>query len=235
MTAASRWTVLLLLSATTSCRVPARPAPVSVTTWGTFHEVLASGHTEGRVALTGLATPGAIGVGALAELAGEMTIVDGRVLVAKPDGQECEVTGAGPGDRAALLVLAEVERWQEHELVDCSSYAELDAAIARELERWGFDLNEPTPVRVRARAPHVELHVLAGACPIAHPEGPPPWRFAGAAEHVEIVGVFVEGGTGRLTHHSQRSHLHVVADGKMGHLDEVALQDAVLLLPARAR
>jgi hypothetical protein len=50
---------------------------------------------------------------------------------------------------------------------------------------------------------------------------------------VELVGFFAEGAAGRLTHHGRRSHLHAVADEVMGHLDEVALERAVLLLPMR--
>ena len=136
-------------------------------------------------------------------------------------------------DRAALLVLADVARWEEHELGGCADNEELERAIAAVLLERDHDLAEPLPVRVCGRATDLALHVLAGACPIANPSGPAPWRWRGACDEVELVGFLAEGAAGRLTHHGRRSHLHAVTDEAMGHLDEVALERAVLLLPVR--
>ena len=58
-----------------------------------------------------------------------------------------------------------------------------------------------------------------------------PWTYVFFA--VQLVGFFAEGAAGRLTHHTHRSHLHAVAGDVMGHLDEVALVHATLLLPSR--
>ena len=204
-----------------------------VESWGTMRAVLREGRDAGRVELDGLASGGAVGVGALAELAGEVTIVDGAVLVAVVEGGDRRVTAAREGDAAALLVRAEVARWREVSLPDCSSYAELEAAVAERLAALGFDPHRPTPVRIRGEALELELHVLAGACPQANPSGPPPWRFRGPVERVELVGFSVEGAAGRFTHHGRGSHLHAVAPGVMGHLDEVSIREVVLAVPAR--
>lgn len=228
----------LLLSA---CGTPPRVAAPEVQTWGTMREVLREGRSEGRVLLAGIAGPNAIGVGALAGLAGEVTIVDGHVLVATADGPLSEgaaptmdaVRGTVAGERASLLVLAEVERWETITLTDCASYEELEIAIAVQLRERGHLLTDPVPVRIRGVAEQLELHVIAGACPIATPDGPAPWRYAGAGGEVELVGFYVEGAAGRLTHHNHSSHLHAIAEGGqlMGHLDAIALSEVVLLLP----
>ena len=223
--------VLFLLLAG-ACAAPAAPG---LRTWGTFREALRDGRSEARIALEGLATGHTIGVGALAGLAGEITIVDGETLVAtsEPGAATANVRAAGPGDHATLLVVDDVPEWRPYELGDVRSYDELEARIATQLQRLGCDPTAATPVRVRGKAPHLALHVIAGSCPFANPGGPPPWRFAGAAEHVELVGFYVEGAAGRLTHHDRTSHLHAVCDAAMGHLDDVALTGAVLLLPMR--
>ncbi|HEX5053247.1 MAG TPA: hypothetical protein VFZ65_15840 [Planctomycetota bacterium] len=230
------WSLLFVAAA---CAAPGPEAPGPVRMWGTLREVLREGHSEARVALAGVARADTVGVGALAGLAGEVTVLDGHVLVACASGaaagvapERCAVRDAGPGDAAALLVLADVPAWQEFALGACESYEALERAIAEHLRQRGHDLAEPIALRVRGRATHLALHVIAGACPIAHPEGPPPWRHDGAAEAVQLVGFFVEGSAGTLTHHMHRSHLHAVAGDVMGHLDEVALAEATLLLPA---
>ncbi len=209
------------------------PRDVPVRSWGSMREALRNGQSEARVELAGLAGGGAIGVGALAGLAGEVTIANGRVFVATVDGDDCHVTDS-PDDGAAatLLVHAQVTTWRVYPLPDCATYLELEAAIAAELKRHGFDPTIPTPVRVRGHATQLEYHVIAGACPIADPTGPAPWRFARPLDDVELVGFFVEGAAGRFTHHDRRSHLHVLAPQRTGHLDAVSLSDAVLRLPA---
>lgn len=207
-------------------------APARVRTWGTMREVLREGHDEARVAPAAVVGPTAIGVGALARLRGEITIVDGRVLLAEAHGARLQLRDADAADRAALLIVADVPRWTEVPLGDCGDYDALEGRVAAALRARGRDPAAPQPIRVRGRATDLHLHVIAGACPIAHPDGPPPWRFAGPLDAVELVGVFCDGAAGRLTHHDRRSHLHAVAPGLAGHLDDVALTDAVLLLPA---
>lgn len=209
------------------------PTSVPVRIWGSMREALREGQSEARVELAGLAGGGAIGVGALAGLAGEVTIANGHAFVATVDGDACHVTDA-PADGAAatLLVHAPVTSWRVYPLPDCPTYGDLESAISAELERQGFDPTIPTPVRVRGRASHLEYHVIAGACPIADPTGPAPWRFSGSLDDVELVGFFVEGAAGRFTHHDRRSHLHVLAPQRTGHLDAVSLSDAKLRIPA---
>jgi hypothetical protein len=216
-----------------SCAAPRSAAPVQLRAWGSMREVLREGRTEGRVDLDAAARPGAIGVGALAGLAGEVTVLDGRVLVAVPAARErIAVRDARPGERAALLFLAGVERWAQSPLPDCASYDELEDAIGRALVARGHDPAVPVPVRVRGIAEEYALHVVAGACPVARPDGPPPRRHRAARAPIELVGFYADGAAGQLTHHDRRSHLHVVAPGAMGHLDAVRLTQAVLLVPA---
>jgi hypothetical protein len=201
-----------------------------------MREVLREGRSEGRVDLARASLPGALGVGALAGLAGEVTVLDGRVLVAIPTGSDgLEVRGAAHDERAALLILAQVERWAEVPLPDCASYEALEDAIASSLIARGHDLATPIPVRVRGLAERYSLHVVAGACPIARPDGPPPRRREGVDARVELAGFFAEGAAGVLTHHERRTHLHLVAPGVMGHLDQIRLRDVALLLPPDGR
>lgn len=222
--------VLLWAIAANGC---ATPSPL-LASWGTMREVLREGHTEARVSPTEVTTAATIGVGALADLAGEVTIVDGRVLVAigSPDAP-LRVRAATPSDRAALLIVANVAAWDEVAIGDLADYEALEDRIAEELVRRGADLAAATAVRVRGRATTLHMHVIAGACPIANPRGPAPWRFAGPVDDAELVGVFADGAAGRFTHHDRRTHLHAVAPGLTGHLDEVTLRSATLLLPRR--
>jgi len=95
-----------------------------------------------------------------------------------------------------------------------------------------MDPKTPIPVRVRGKVTRLQVHVIAGACPIATPDGPSPWRYDGPADNVKLVGFYVEGAAGKWTHHTHQSHLHAVSDQAMGHLDGVVIEDAIVMLPA---
>lgn len=198
-----------------------------------MREVLREGRDHGRVEVVSVTHSDSVGVGALAGLEGEVTILDGHALVSRLESDGITVRDARPGEQAALLVSARVKDWQELKLPDCEDYRALESCIRGSLIVNGFDPRSPTPVRIIGRAERLCVHVIAGACPIADPDGPAPWRFDGPADDVTLVGVYVEDAAGRLTHHNHVSHLHAHAGPVTGHLDEVELRDAKLFLPAR--
>lgn len=228
-----RVTALITLTFAACGAAPDAAVRPDVQTWGSMREALRDARSEARIRLSDAAVGTSVGVGALAGLAGEVTILDGRALVARaaPDGT-CQITDADDDDHATLLVTASVPAWRSLPLPDCPDYAALDAAIGSVLRSHGFDPGRATPVRIRGRAANATYHVIAGACPIANPTGTPPWRFQGPLAQVELVGIYAEGAAGRLTHHVHTSHLHLVADGHMGHLDDIDLRSATLQLPA---
>lgn len=205
-------------------------APPDVRTWGTMREVLREGDDRGRVGVLEASGPHTLAVGALAGLEGEVTVLEGVSMVAL--GSTGEFRLAHEDDRAALLVAADVPAWRQVTLPRAAmDLATLEEAVAAALRQAGFDLDAPVPVRVRGFAREVACHVIAGACPIARPEGPPPRRVERHDVRVELVGVHAEGRAGELTHHTNRSHLHVLGPAIMGHLDAITLSDAVLLFP----
>jgi len=216
-----------------------RAAPV-VEHWGAMREVLRDGHTEGRVDLAEVLGPHTVAVGASAGLAAEITVVAETVHLAEvvdPDSAEgLRVRAPAAGEQATLLVLADVHAWSEHPLSAVSDLAELETSVRAIAAANGIDVNEPFPFRVEGLARDLRLHVLNHSCPIADPDGPKPWRFAGKGETAVLVGFYAKDSAGRLTHHGQKTHTHaLVAERDIsGHLDEVALTPgARLFLPVR--
>ncbi len=224
-----------LLLTLASCAAPAAAPADEVRTWGTMREALRNGQSERRVVPVQVARPHSIGVGALEGLAGEVTILDGRVLLARGIGHDPWVSQeAGPDDGATLLVLADVAEWEPHQLPACADLAALEAELRARIVATDRDPKQPTPVRIRGRAAYADLHVIAGNCPVANPDGAPAWRFRSEAVEVELVGIHAEDAAGRLTHHTGTTHLHAVIGELSGHLDALALEaGAVLLLPVR--
>lgn len=224
---------LLLLAASCSSADEPPVDSVEVLVYGEMREVLREGRSHGRVEVASVTRPHSIGVGAMAGLAGEVTILDGRALVSRVENERLTVREARSSEMAALLVTAEVGDWRECQLPDSEDYDSLESNVRSGLVDAGFDPGAPTPIRITGSADRLSVHVVAGACPIADPGGPAPWRFDGPVDEVTLVGVYVEGAAGRLTHHQHSSHLHAQAGEIVGHLDDVRLRGVRLFLPAR--
>lgn len=231
----AHWANRLLIALAAAAFVTAcQTGPIGLRSFGSMREVMREGHDQARVSLAQFGTKDTIGVGALANLFGEITIVDGQVLVATVQNGVPTVRAATCGDSATLLLAEDVRDWQDFPVGACASYEQLEQRIAKLLRAHGHDVLSPTPVRVRGTVTRLQVHVIAGACPIATPAGPKPWRYDGPADNVQLIGFYVEGAAGKWTHHTHQSHLHAVSDQAMGHLDGVVLTDAIVSLPARA-
>lgn len=205
-----------------------------------MREVLRDGRTEGRVDLAQVLGPDTFAVGATTGLAAEITVLAGTTHLAEvvdPDSpQGLRVRPPVAGEQATLLILADVPEWSEHTLPALSDLAELEASVRATAALNDIDVTQPFPFRVEGRASSLHLHVLNHSCPVADPDGPPPWRFVGEEQSAVLIGFHAEDSAGRLTHHGQNAHTHALLPDRdiAGHLDQVSLAPgAHLFLPSR--
>jgi alpha-acetolactate decarboxylase len=215
-----------VLAAATGCAWHSKNWNGRVYVWGTMHEVLGEGKTQGRVALAdALHWPGATGVGALESLEGEVTIFDGHAWVAM--GSPDALTEK---DRmAAFLTVAYVPSWRSIPIEAPIRFADFDQIIAEQARQAGLDTARPIPFRIRGRL-SVSAHVVQGKCPHAQDEtdSASPHRIAFQENDAEgiIVGFYADNSEGVLTHHGTKTHAHVLFfDGhpRTGHVDSVTV------------
>jgi hypothetical protein len=203
--------------------------------FGTLREAMRDGRTEGRVALAEVAgLRGSVGVGALAGLAGEVTVVDGELWIARAAAGSVVVTREPlPGEQATLLALSDNGRWVEH-------LTPRDLTL-KEFGIWLGELGPATswPFLVEGTLDALEAHVVAGACPHAHPEAHDKFvLLACPSLAVRLAGFHAPDEPGVLVHHGERLHVHFVeaapAPTLSGHLDGGLLRaGARVRVPAR--
>lgn len=190
----------------------------TVERWGTLREVLRDGDTSGKVRLD--AVEGSVGVGAMEGLAGEITLVGGRIWIARPN--EPVSSTPRPDDRAAFLAVADVPAWSEPISVGPIDLDALEARIA-ELAQG----RETVPFMVEGEFVELEAHVLNGTCPFAADPAlrSEPFRFHHERVRGRLVGFFTTLPAGTLTHHGTRLHAHALLDdgSAMGHVDRAVI------------
>jgi hypothetical protein len=217
------------------------PAPV-VQVYGSLYELMHAGKVGPVVALARLTAPHLYAVGALSELRGEVTIVDGARWLSYPDAAGgTRIDRAGQHEQVTLLVAAQVERWRPIEIDRELPSAELDRALEALVVAAGLDATRRIPMRIEGPVAELAWHVLGGRAAGGLNAGDHHDHRQGAitgsltSERATLVGFFSKSDQGVFTHMGSSTHLHVVDDahGVAGHVDAVTVgKGAVLYVPA---
>lgn len=197
---------------------------------GMFHE----GQTGVMVTLdTLLPDPNLFGLGALADLAGEVTILGGMVYLSYPNDGEGSVrtvaiteTDAG----AALLVTTDVPIWRSVTIEASIQFEELDEAIATLATTAGMSLDERFPFLLVGTFEELEWHVVDGRRLASGGTSHQDHLAASVQQTLEqtparLIGFYSEGDQGIFTHMGSKTHIHCVLDEPLasGHVDHVTI------------
>jgi acetolactate decarboxylase len=219
----------------------------TIDTYGTVRHLVERRDDTPKVAIADVVRePHAYALGALANLRGEITVVDGTVWMSYPPvaqggmGQVVEV--ASTPERAAFLVAAHVAPpdWQRIMLPDAVSSNRFDDA----LERWAADhglRGRAFPFRIDGRFESLTVATV-DARRMAKPGPATEEQLARAnilervtGENGTLVGFYDPAGDAAFTHEGSHSHVHAVVPGKpaTGHAQAFVLAPgAFLSLPA---
>jgi hypothetical protein len=211
--------------------------------WGTLREALRDGQDQARVAVADVAAKGVYAIGALEGLRGEITVVDGEVWISEGNVQRPVTThGLATSASATVLFAAEVREWRKIVVTTDVDPSELDDYIARQARAAGLDPGRPFPFVVEGGLRQLNVHVLAGECPIrARMLGKemtsPAYQLHSESADGRLVGLYAADSSGILCHMGSRTHVHALIErdgGLTGHAETVGLAaGAVLKLPVR--
>lgn len=217
--------------------------------YGRMHDVL-SGGADKAVQLVSLADalkkPHACAVGALANLEGEITIVDGSAWVARPAGAGLRIDGpsATSKDGAALLLLSHVAEWDRFTIEKGLAGDALDAFIADKARGAGLDTAQPFAFVIEGSVTDLQLHVLNGMCPmkpgVSLAEGEKPWQHQiGRPQKATVVGFYAADSVGNMTHPGTSIHAHAILDvngqSVTGHIERISVAAGAVLRIPRTR
>jgi len=225
-----------------ACGCQPVPGTFRVQWQGAQREVLA-GDIGGRVDLLPLRPLADLyGLGPLAEVKGEITILDSRCHVAtvKPDGGLAVEESFA--HRACFLVYSRVAKWQRVPLPEgVTDEKELERELPALAKAHGIDPSHPFPFRLKGRPGTVAFHVLNKTDGLPHsPEGHEraKAKYVLVDAEAEMIGFHSLEHRGIFTPGHSAIHLHMrSADGAVsGHVDALKIsRDLEFYLPHASR
>ena len=221
---------------------------------GNFKRMTHLGDARGQVALSDLPrASGAWGLGATAELEGEIIQLDGKLLVSRGTDPQGRVEPPEAGAQAALFAGAQVAAWHDVPVPRDMDQGQSEAFVAAQAEALGLSLKHPFVFRIEGSFPTMVWHVVTGAKPTVAAHGTQGHQATQAGAHAnqqsgmrvfrqpgvkgQLVGVYSGSNLeGIVSHPWERFHAHFVDDGvrTSGHVDAYSIAaGAVLRLPVR--
>ncbi len=194
-----------------------------------FHE----GQIGAMVALdTLLPNPDLYGVGALSELAGEITIIAGRAFLSYPDGPKNPRTDTSSNTDAgaSLLVVTTVPEWSRATINHPIPFDNLDEEIEKLSVSAGMNLGDRIPFLLEGEFEELRWHVIDGSR--LHAAGTSHNDHLAASVQAKrdrasatIIGFYSANDQGVFVHMDSKTHLHCVLDDPLatGHVDHVTI------------
>jgi hypothetical protein len=214
--------------------VPTTARSYQIRSFGAFRQLMMHGDFGAKAAFPEvMATRPSIGVGAVSDARGEITIADGKLIVSY--GKE----GPRPApETAALLAIGTVADWQTIRVASDVPPAEIEAYLAAVAQAQGIDPDRSFPFQVRGSVGPFVMHVNAAPTGGPYGMGKPmaiTVETKGDAIAGSVAGLYVSSDLmGVVTHGGERTHSHWVSgDGTAtAHLDRWGIKaGATLMLP----
>ena len=230
--------LVLLLSCACAANAPRRDTSRrawdgNVRVYGALRAMFHEGQTGATVTLdTILPNSNVYAVGALADLAGEVTVVGGKAYLSYPDGPDATRTEstAQPSAAATLLVVSEVQAWHSVVTEQPVPFENLDEEIARLAVSSGMSLEMRFPFLLQGQFDDLEWHVIDGRRLAAGGASHQDHLAAAAKKRLEratatLVGFYSRDDQGVFTHMGSKTHIHCALDEPLatGHVDHVTI------------
>lgn len=120
--------------------------PFNFSFYGNFSQMMRHGNVSGKIALVSIPSgAGVYGVGALADLQGEILIWDGQILVSPGASTSGSIQLPQADDQAALLVTAQVKEWEQIQAPNNMTQQAFEKFVVDSAGARGIDVNQPFP------------------------------------------------------------------------------------------
>ncbi len=201
---------------------------------GAMKNVMWKGELNGRIDLDTISnTKGLYGLGPESFLTGELLINDGQSYVSRVTSDSSMTVQKTFDVTAPFFVYSNVTEWKEIELpTSITTIQDLEKLIDDKTS----DFKRPFVIKLHGKARSAIIHTqnLPKGTKVSSPDeahqGQVNYNLTN--ESVELIGFFSTEHQGIFTHHDSFLHIHLISDdeSKMGHLDELEIENMTLYL-----
>ena len=197
--------------------------------------VMWKGELSGSINLDTISNKkGLYGLGPKSYLTGELLINDGQSYVSRVTSDSTMAVQKTFSVSAPFFVYANVTKWIEIEL---GSEIKKIKDIEKLVDEITIDLKRPFAFKLIGNVSKAVIHIqnLPKGTKVTSPtdahQGQTNYKLKN--EEVTIIGFFSTEHKGVFTHHDSNIHMHLITnnESKMGHLDEVEIENMKLYLP----
>ncbi len=219
----------------------------SLIEWATMREAIGQQNFQARGRFAELASkPHFYGIGAVAELKGEATVIDSRITATEVSccGHMMAVDKEGVEKLEGTYLLgAYVEQWMEESVKSETDQLGFEDKLRKASSKW--ESAPAFPFLLQGELLDVKVHVVNGACPmhariheIELPQESKPFEKSYPRLQGRVLGFFADNAVGVRTHPNTSIHAHIVfvdpesGEEVTGHLERFSVAaGAQLSLP----
>ena len=204
---------------------------------GAMENVMWKGELNGIVNLDTISNKKELyGIGPVSYLTGELLINNGISYVSKVTSDSTMIVEKSYNVSAPFFVYANVNEWHEIEL---TSEIKTIQDIEKLVDEKTTNSKRPFAFKLSGKVSKAIIHIqnLPKGTKVSSPteahQGQTNYELNN--ESVEIIGFFSTEHKGIFTHHDSNIHLHLITkdESKMGHLDELEIENMKLYLPKK--
>lgn len=222
------YNLLLIIMICFACK---SPKTYEVKYYGELRSIMHQGDISGKVKIDTLNKTNLYGLGALANMNGEITLIDGKPYISKVI-DSVAVIGSDKNVEAALLVFSHIDQW---DTLTVEGGDDLELLISATLKERNTSVS--TPFMILGRPDMVDYHILNHDPKSDNTADHKAGSFTGTIEKrlLTLIGFYADDAQGVYTHHDSKLHVHFVeaSSSLTGHVDDVVLgnDDVKLLIP----
>lgn len=201
---------------------------------GAMKNVMMKGDLSAHIDIDTLQKQHLYGLGPVAQLKGEIMILDGKVFSTEKHATQL-VSTEDKISKAALLVYSHVAQWKAVTLkTTIKNYVALEKLVEATAKTSGYDIEIPFAFKIEASPQILSFHVIDWKDGTVHTmENHKQFAYSGKLknEKVWLLGFYSTHHQGVFTHHTTYMHVHMMDEKTktVGHLDELELNGTVTI------
>lgn len=205
---------------------------------GTLFKIMRGNDFSTHVRLDTLERKNLYALGPIADLKGEIAILNGQMLISSKNTEGDVSTDTTAQHDAAMLVFSYVKAWDTLNISEkVNGFEQLQNLIEKAAKQQGRQLDKPFPFLIKTRVQSLNYHIIDWQKGTAHTmDNHKQFALKQVLKDVEVtlLGFYSDHHHSIFTHHTTNMHIHVVSEkpSLAAHVDNLEIDGTlVILLP----